>query len=269
VDILRTCEDLRHTNSLDESARAKLREPGSQFALIRDPAGQPRFVRAQSQSQTVTPGEPWTLTWQVTNSFAPQPVRLRVEALMAAAPLSDTNALLLADLTQASTGPWKSTTAAGVTFSLTPRTNSDCLVVATNAGKVPRNAAWVRFEKPFSPLLNLKERQGLGVEIDGDGSGAMVAIRLESPRAIAYGAIADRYAKLDFVGRRFFSLVETDSGRWSDYVWNDGKGAYNVYRRRLTLGPLNLSVSGSRIFLPGVRPNVVSALSALCLCAKV
>jgi hypothetical protein len=254
VETLRACEDLRHTNSLDESAKAKLREPGKQFTLVKDAAGKPRYVRAQSQSQTVTPGEPWTLAWQVTNSFAAQPVRLRIEALMSAAPLTDTNALLLADLTQANAAPWKATSAAGVTFSLAPATNVSDLgshVVATNAGKVARNAAWVRFDKPFTPLLNLKERQGLGVEIEGDGSGALLAIRLESPRAIAYGAIADRYLKVDFVGRRFFSLVETESARWSDYVWNDGKGAYNVYRETIDFG----AVESVSVWLQNLPPG--------------
>ena len=236
VDILRTCEDLRHTNSLDESVKAKLREPGSQFALVQDAASKPRFVRAQSQAQTVALGEPWTLAWQVTNAFAPQPVRLRIEALMSVAPAESTNATLLADLTQAGAAPWKATAANGVTFRLAPATNPGdwgCSVIATNAGKVARNAAWVRFDRTFTPLLNLKERQGLGVEIEGDDSGALVAIRLESPRAIAYGAIADRYINMDFVGRRLFALAETESSRWSDYVWNDGKGAYNAYRETI------------------------------------
>ncbi len=239
VDILRTCEDLRHANTSDEPARAKLREPGSQFALVQDAAGKARFVGAQSYSQTVCSGEPWTLAWQSTNSFAPQPVRLRVEALMSVAPLTDTNALLLADLTQAAALPWKATNAEGVTFRLTPGTNPaelGCAVTATNVGKVARNAAWVRFERSFNPLLDLKTRQGLGVEVEGDGSGALVAIRLESPRAIAYGAIADRYLKVDFVGRRFFSLVESESARWSDYVWNDGKGPYKAYRETINFG---------------------------------
>ena len=239
VDILKTCEDLRHTNTLSEAARAALREPGSQFALVKDPAGEAHFVRAQSHSQTVTPSEPWTLAWQFTNSFAPQPVRLRIEALMSVTPITDTNALSLPEVTQAGAEPWNATSAAGVTFTLTPSTNRGDLgsvVVATNAGKVPRNAAWVRFEKRFSPLLNLKARQGLGVEIEGDGSGAIAAIRLESPRAIAYGAIADRYINVDFVGRRFFSLAETESTRWSDYVWNDGKALYNAYRETIDFG---------------------------------
>jgi hypothetical protein len=116
---------------------------------------------------------------------------------------------------------------------------------------VPRNAAWVRFERSFSPLLNLKERQGLGIEIEGDGSGALIAIRLESPRAIAYGALADRYINVDFTGRRFFSLVETESSRWSDYVWNDGKGAYNAYRETIDFS----AVESVSVWLQNIPPG--------------
>jgi hypothetical protein len=126
-----------------------------------------------------------------------------------------------------------------------------CLVVATNAGKVARNASWARFERTFSPLLNLKECQGLGVEIEGDGSGTLVAIRLESSRAIAYGAIADRYIIVDFTGRRFFSLAETESSRWSDYVWNDGKGAYNAYRETIDFS----AVESVNVWLQNIPPG--------------
>ena len=254
VDILRTCEDLRHANTLDGSARARLREPGSRFTLLKDAAGKAHFVRAQSQSQTVTPSEPWTLAWHITNSFGPQPLRLRIEALMSVAPTTDTNALLLADLTQANIEPWKATSPEGVTFGTAAATNQSslgCLVVATNAAKVARNAAWVRFERLFSPVLNLKERQGIGVEIEGDGSGALVAIRLESPRAIAYGAIADRYINVDFVGRRCFALVETESARWSDYVWNDEKSLYNAYRETIDFSAIE-SVS---VWLQNLPPG--------------
>ena len=76
------------------------------------------------------------------------------------------------------------------------------------------------------------------MEVEGDGSGALLAIRLESPRHISFGAIADRYITLDFVGRRFFQLVETESTRWSDYVWNDNKGLYNVYRETIDFGAI-------------------------------
>ena len=48
--------------------------------------------------------------------------------------------------------------------------------------------------------------------------------------------MADRYVTVDFTGRRQFTLVETESSRWSDYVWNDGKGLYNVYREKTDFG---------------------------------
>jgi hypothetical protein len=31
-------------------------------------------------------------------------------------------------------------------------------------------------------------------------------------------------------------LVETESARWSDYVWDDGKGVYNIYRETIDFG---------------------------------
>jgi hypothetical protein len=232
VDILKTCEDLRRDNVFDEATKAKLRDPNSEFALFKDAAGKSRFRRVKCTTQTMALGEPWTLTWRATNNFAAQPARFRIEALMAANP-SDTNAIILADLGRGEADSWKRTTAVGVGFALTPHGNSTrggCLLTATNAGQVPRNAAWARLTKQFEPLLNLKGQQGLGVEIDGDGSGALVAIRLESPHHLAHGGIADRYILLDFIGRRTFTLVETESTRWSDYIWNDRKTLYNAYR---------------------------------------
>jgi hypothetical protein len=125
------------------------------------------------------------------------------------------------------------------------------VLTATNAGQVARNAAWARLERRFSPVLNLKQCQGLAVEIEGDGSGAVVAIRLESPHAIAYGAIADRYINVDFTGRRTFALVETESARWSDYVWNDGKHPYNAYRETIDFGAIESVSVWLQNLLPG------------------
>ncbi len=161
---------------------------------------------------------------------------------------------MLADLATANAAPWKRTHAEGVAFTLRPpasAADSMTELVATNSGKVARNAAWVRLELPFASLQNLKQRQGLGVEIEGDGSGALLAIRLESPRHIAFGAVADRYVVLDFTGRRFVSLVETESSRWSDYVWNDGKGAYNVYRETIDFG----AVESISVWLHNLPPG--------------
>jgi hypothetical protein len=110
--------------------------------------------------------------------------------------------------------------------------------VATNAGTVPQKAAWARLERPFEPRLDLRKHQALGLWVEGDGLGEILAIRLESPRHISFGAVADRYLPIDFTGRRFITLIETESARWSDYVWNDGKGLYNVYRETIDFGAI-------------------------------
>jgi hypothetical protein len=242
VDILRTCEELRHAKAFDESAKAKLREPGKEFALFRDAAGKPRFRRVQSQSQTVNLSAPWTLAWDATNSLQEQPARFRVEALMFTPIVNRTNWLPLLTLTKEELASCKRTVADGVTLDLAPRSSDEdsfCSLIASNSGKVPQNAAWVRIEKRFDPPLNLKDHQGLSMTIrsePGGAGGALVAVRLESPHHLAYGAIADRYVTVKSNSCRVYSLVETESSRWSDFVWNDGKALYNVYRETINFG---------------------------------
>lgn len=257
VDILRTCEDLRHAGAFDEAAKAKLREAGAEFALVTNATGRVRFRRSQADPHTAALAEPWTLAWRTTNSFGAQPVRFRLEALMAAAPSDDTNTLVLADFSGADAGQWSRRSAKGVSFSVAaarddPGAGATAgVLAATNSGAVARNAAWARLEKRFEPVLNLKERQGLGVWIEGDGLGEIVAIRLESPRAAAFGAVADRYLTVDFTGRRFVTLVETESARWNDFVWDAGKSLYNVYRETIDFGAIE-SVS---VWLQNLPPG--------------
>src|SRR5207249_4332788 len=134
VDILRACEELRHTNAFSEAVTAKLREPGKEFALFKNPVGQTKFHRVHSQAQTVALAEPWTLSWSATNPFPAQPIRFRLEALMSV--LADTNplslspsdgeragvrgnsALILADPAKATAESWKRASADGVAFAL-------------------------------------------------------------------------------------------------------------------------------------------------------
>jgi hypothetical protein len=254
ADILHTCEELRHENAFDEAAKAKLREPGSEFMLFKNASGKTRFRRVQSQAHTVALAEPWTLSWHVTNSFAAQPARFRLEALMSATTATDADAIVFADLGRADAESWQHTNAEGVACRVVPpadQADFGCALAATNAGKVPRNAAWARMTKRFEPLLNLKEHEALGVEVEGDGSGALLAIRLESPPHLAYGAVADRYINLDFTGRRRFSLVETESERWSDYVWNDAKHLYQVHREIVDFG----AVESVSVWLQNLPPG--------------
>lgn len=239
VDILRTCEELRRDNTFDEKIRAKLREPGKEFSLFRDTSGKWRFRPAHYDSHTASSSEPWSMSWTVKNPFGEQPVKFRLEALMSAKSYYDVNNIVLAEFSNPSQFEGPPRTADGVTASLDERSEEPeetGVFSATNSAKVPGNAAWARLDRKFEPCLNLKNHKAIGVWIEGDGQGQIIAIRLESPRHISFGAVADRYITVDFTGPRLFTLVETESSRWSDYVWNDGKWLYNVYRETIDFG---------------------------------
>ncbi len=243
VDTLRTCEELRRSGTFNEATRKKLAEPGKEFSLFRDDAGTWRFRPAHYSQHTASNSEPWSLAWTTENSFGEQPVKLRIEALMSAGSYDDKGNILLADLSKPNMFTRPPYAAEGVTVKLAAADKPDLqkqagIFSAVNSGGVRRNAAWARLDRKFNPCLNLNGHKAIGVWIEGDGSGEIIAIRLESPRHISYGAIADRYITVDFTGRRLFTLVETESSRWSDYVWNDGKWLYNVYRETINFGAI-------------------------------
>ncbi len=244
VDILRTCEELRRAGSFDESVKARLREPGKDFKLFRDAAGTWRFRPAHHDSHTAAVSEPSSLSWSASNPLSDQPVKLRIEALMSGASYDDANNVVLLDLSE----PNAPTPACANGVTATVAAGA---LAATNSGKVPRNAAWARLDRKFDSPLNLKGHQALGVWVEGDGLGEILAIRLDSPRHISFGALADRYIPVDFTGRRFLTLVETESVRWSDYVWNDGKWLYNAYRETIDFGRVESVSLGYNNLPPG------------------
>lgn len=254
VDTLRTCEELRRTDAFDATTKARLRDPHRQFALYKTAEGKARFQEIDPHAQTISMSQPWSCEWTLTNTFAAQPPRIRIEALASVATSQSNNAVLLADLAMAPSEQWKTASANGVSCAVRSPTDSGkalAWIIATNTGRVPRNAAWTRLEKRFDPPLDAGEAKGLGIEIETDAPGALLAIRLESPQHLAFGAVADRYIDLDFTGRRAFTLVETESSRWSDLVWNDGKHAYNVYRETINFG----AVESVSVWLHNLPPN--------------
>jgi hypothetical protein len=242
VDILRTCEELRRDNIFDEKIKAQLRQPWKEFSLFQDKSGKWRFRPAHYDSHTASGSEPWSMSWMVKNPFTEQPLKFRLEVLMSAQSYYDANNIVLADFSNPSRFEGTPRTAEGVTASLDGRSDEPegaGTFIAANSGRVSRNAAWARIDRKFSPCLNLKNHQTIGVWIDGDGGGQIINIRLESPRHISFGAVADHYINVDFTGPRLITLVKTESSRWSDYVWNDGKGLYNLYREKIDFGNID------------------------------
>jgi hypothetical protein len=67
--------------------------------------------------------------------------------------------------------------------------------------------------------MDLGRKQALGVWVKGDSSGALLNLRLESPKHISHGARGDHFIRLDFSGWRYFALVEIESSAFSNYSW--------------------------------------------------
>jgi hypothetical protein len=269
VDILHRYEELRRSGDVSEGIRAKLREPGREFALVRDPAGTWRFRPVRTDAHTLSTAEPWSLSWNVENTFEAQPLRFRLEALMSTSSYDDPANVILSDPSASDLFNLPPRTAEGVSATLKPVALSGSggvtgLLVATNSGQVPRRAAWARFDRSYDPLINLKGCQALGLAIEGDGLGEILAVRLESPQHLSFGAVADRYVPIDFTGRRVLSLVETESTRWSEYVWNDGKSLYNVYRETIDFGKIERVSLWCNNLPPGKEARcVIGAVKAL------
>ncbi len=239
-----------------EQALGSVRRRGEPHAVV-GPAGGQLEAGQRRQIQSCRHGDTAHLDPQPAGSaLVLYPEAQHVGRGQEAAALPDgTNAIVLADFSGAAATNWSRSSAEGVSFTVSaPRDDAGVaagVLIATNAGRLARNAAWARLEKRFDPSLNLKDRQALGVWIEGDDLGEVLAIRLESPRHIALGAVADRYLTVDFSGRRFFTLVETESARWSDFVWNDGKGLYNVYRETIDFGV----VESASVWLQNLPPG--------------
>jgi hypothetical protein len=260
VDRLKTLETLRHDDYFSESVRAQLREPGKEFTLCQDALGAWRFKPVSYERHKVVNSDAWSSRWTAYNCFSKQPVGLRLEALMSVGAYDQPGNITIVDPAACTTTTLSS--AVGVTVAIEAAENPDnpaevcAMLVATNTGLMvqpaqadkerhqtwhgglptrkegapEQTAAWAAARYHFEPWLDLEKYQGLGVWIYGDGNGEIMNLRLESPVHLSYGAIADHYVTIDFCGWRYVELVESESERWSDYTWDDGKSYYNVYR---------------------------------------
>jgi len=235
--ITRSYEALRYAKRVPESVKARLRVPGDEFTLERDAAGAPLFRPVRYQRQTVGRLNDASATWTVTNDFASQPVRLRLEVLMSAEATGGVAVASFADRAEfASAGQ-----AAGVTAALVPSTEAvkvgaaSGLLTATNA-KSERTATWAGFTKTFAPPLNLGGERALGVWVCGDGQGEVLNLQLQCPDHVVAG-LGEHYVVVDFTGWRYFELIEPEGERYANYGWPYG-GPYAIYRERVDYGQI-------------------------------
>ena len=227
--IVKQYEALRHAGYFPESVKARLRQPRAEFTLEALGSDEWAMRPLVITKHTAQANDELSQRWTVDNPYAAQPPRMRLEALMAAAPYDSPGHVTLAQFDRADEFA-PAATAAGVSARLEPVTEGQLVLgrlTATNENAEGRGA-WAQFTKVFDPPLDLSGQQGLGVWVRGDGKGEVLNFQMQSPDHIS-GAVGEHYVIVDFEGWRYFELIEHDSDRYADYAW-PYPGGYSVYR---------------------------------------
>jgi hypothetical protein len=236
--ITRQYEALRHANYFPAAVKSRLRVPGDEFTLSQAADGKWQFRPAQYLKRKCVGQDGELETWRVTNQFASQPLQARIEALMSAESYGASNGVTVAAFDAAQEFPDRAA-APGVQASLEPSTDrvkagavSGCFT-ATNS-RASRRGSWAKLGKTFSPPLNLRSQQALGLWVLGDGQGEVLNVQLQSPEHVV-GGIGEHYIVVDFTGWRYFELIEPEGERYADYAWPYG-GPYEIYRESVDFG---------------------------------
>ena len=241
--MIKQYEELRHQNYFDESVRARLRQVGKDFTLFRQADGQRNFKPVCYKKHTVCGLAHPSVTWNVENEYAAQPLKLRLESLVSVAVDSDPAVLL----DEKNTGDFRPGKAAdGVTCALKPGivtvpATGEAVVefIGRSTGASPREGAYVSLGKSFDPPLNLGKKLAIGVWLYGDGSGALLNFRFITQ--LPSWNMSNHYVLLDFTGWKYVELVESESTRSSDYIWPESGGyfVYDHYTGRVSYDKIN------------------------------
>jgi hypothetical protein len=222
--IIKQYEELRQKNYFGEDVKKLLRQPGKEFTLFKEENGSWNFKPVAFQKHKVAGINHPSARWTVNNEFGSQPVRLRIEPLLAVKSYNDRGNVVLADFSGYETFSNKGK-ADGVSGDIISsiekegRSEVGAIFSAFSSGASPREGSWISLEKNFEPWLNLSNNKALGVWIKGDGNGELLNIRLESPEQFSAGARGDHFVKIDFTGWKYFELVEIESTEFSNYIW--------------------------------------------------
>ncbi|MGI6571992.1 MAG: hypothetical protein ACOX19_00870 [Fermentimonas sp.] len=251
--MIKQYEELRHEKYFSDSVRELLREPGKDFTLFKEDDGDWNFKPVVYDEHKVTGLNDASDKWTVNNGFSEQQLKLRIQPLMSVKPYHDSSNILLTDC---SPGEFRNEgSAEGVTgeivasSDLPENANNAVSFSAMSSGSSPKEGSWIKMEKLFDPWINLEKNQALGVWVKGDGSGQLLNLRIANPKHIGYAGVrGDHFIDIDFTGWRYFELIEVESKRFSDYIWEthvetreipEGFNVYNSYRGRVNLGSVD------------------------------
>ena len=220
-------ERLRLANYFTEEVKKRLCEERQEFRLVQSDDGQWKFLPTDYLQHKVTGLDDGTNTWTVSNRFAAQPVRLRIQALDSAFPYDDEDSITLADFATdgefaaAENAPGIKGALGSVTEPVKAGTASGALA-AVNAVDSPIGA-WSRVVRSFEPVVDMTPYDAVGLWVHGDGKGEVLNLQLTNLPEY-FRTLDDHHIKIDFQGWRYFELLmrERDAAAYHDYKWPYG-----------------------------------------------
>ena len=154
--------------------------------------------------------------------------RLRIENRPFASITAEPSVLLSAGDDFGKIKLWSST---NVMTSVSADTADDGRAAIRVNAKQDGQSGYARIDRVYEPTLNLGGCSGIGVYIRGDGKGEKLDFQLRSPKYTNSGLL-DRIVDIDFVGWRYFELIESDAERTSEDAWPfSGGGHYNTAKQ--------------------------------------
>lgn len=235
--IFKRYEELRRANYFPESVKTRLKAPGEEFTLVRN-RGMWQFRPVQYFKHKVEGINGWSNIWRVTNKFGRQPLQFRIEALLSAGAYDAADNVAIADFSGPADFPDRAAES-GVQADLRPSSEqvkvgalSGCFTALSS--REERKSAWAKVGKLFTTPLDLSKHEALGVWVYGDGQGEVLNFQLRSPEHLVAG-IGEHYIVVDFIGWRYFELIEPEGERYEDYSWPYG-GSYAIYRESVDYG---------------------------------
>lgn len=248
-EIIRQYEALRNQNYFSDSIRRLLRIPGREYTLFSEKEGSWNLKPITYNKHKVAGLTHSSVRWMVNNEFKKQPVKLRIELLMSVKQFDSPENMVLADFKNTNSFIRRETApgVSGTLLSATERSPEGAVPAifsAKNSGDSPQDGSWINMEKIFNPAVNLKKNQGIGVWVKGDGSGQLLNIGVRHLDHLMVPGKGDHFIPIDFVGWKYFELVEYESVDFSNFLW-PGSGKFNdlyvyqTYRNPVILGSVD------------------------------
>ena len=230
-------ERLRLARYFTDELRERLAEPGQEFQLQQAIDGEWEFRPVAYDTHKVTSLTDGSAEWTAVNTFGEQPVRLRIEALYAAAAYDSNGSLPMVDYADVGAYDLRQN-APGVTHTFETVIDNiragevSACFSATNNGTTAYGA-WARAGRGFEPHLDMGPCEAFGLWIHGDGKGEVLNIQLSNPREYSH-AYAEHYVTIDFTGWKYVELLlrERSAARYHDYKW-PYFSQHGIFRNRL------------------------------------